>query len=225
THAGPEIAVASTKAHVTQVACLTLLALALGQERGSGPQAEIAAACARVPELAAQVEARLEGEIRDIVETWHSQRDAFFIGRGLDFAVALEGQLKLKEISYVHAEALVAGELKHGTLALIAPGVPVVALATQPHLAAKMHNNAEEVAARGGDVLWITTPSAAAVSGLSNGRPRQGGGRRIFLPDVAAEIAPVLAVIPLQLLAYHWAKRCGRDVDKPRNLAKSVTVE
>lgn len=228
THAGPEIAVASTKAYVAQVACLTLLALALGRLRAeiTAPVlAEAVSALGQLSDMAAATLKAVAEPIERIVADWQAQTDAFFIGRGLDWAVALEGQLKLKELSYVHAEALPAGELKHGTLALIAPGVPVVAIATQPALFRKMESNIQEVAARGAEVLLITTPRALAAAGDEAQAASSAVRRTLLLPDVPGEIAPVLAAVPLQLLAYRWAKACGRDVDKPRNLAKSVTVE
>lgn len=219
TWAGPEIAVASTKAYVTQLVAVTLLAVYLAQVRGTMGETERRAILDEfklLPNKAETVLGRapqVEALARD-VSRW---RDAFFIGRGLDYAVAMEGQLKLKEISYIHAEAYAAGELKHGTLALIEEGVPVVALLTQPALREKMLSNIIEVKARGARVYAVTPEGdhdlAAHVDEV------------LALPPVHPLLAPVLTVIPLQLLAYYAAVARGTDVDKPRNLAKSVTVE
>ncbi len=219
TLAGPEIAVASTKAYVTQLAAMYLLATLLGQARGTIDQNQaqsITGALKVLPALAADVLAH-ESIIQDLANAVTKWEDAFFIGRGLDYAVALEGALKLKEISYIHAEAYAAGELKHGTLALITEGVPVIALATQPELYDKMVSNITEVKARGAVVTAITLPGGEEVAKASD--------QSFYLPEVYPLVAPILSVIPLQLLAYHAAVLRGADVDKPRNLAKSVTVE
>ncbi len=219
TWAGPEIAVASTKAYVTQLVALTLLALYLAQFRGTMDVAERHAVLRELKLLPRKAEAmlaragRMEALARE-VSRWH---DAFFIGRGLDYAVAMEGQLKLKEISYIHAEAYAAGELKHGTLALVDEGVPVVALATQPALREKMLSNIIEVKARGARVFALIREGDVEVAAHVD--------EALTLPSVHPCLAPVLAVIPLQLLAYYAAVARGTDVDKPRNLAKSVTVE
>lgn len=220
TLAGPEISVCSTKAYTTQIEVLSLLALAAAAARGTltGPQvAEWTTAIRNLPAWAEEALA-LEADVRRLGE-WLAARDhCFFIGRGLDWAVAMEGQLKLKEISYLHAEAYAAGELKHGTLALVTEGTPVVALFTQPALAEKTASNVAEVRARGAHVIGLAT------SGL-----REVAGRicedLLVLPDVPAPLAPAIAAIPLQMLAYYTAVARGTDVDKPRNLAKSVTVE
>jgi glucosamine--fructose-6-phosphate aminotransferase (isomerizing) len=221
TWAGPEIAVASTKAYTTQILALTLLALHLGEARGRLPapeRARLAEEVAGLPELVAEALAAVEEPVRALAARLAAHDHAFFIGRGLDWAVAMEGQLKLKEISYLHAEAYAAGELKHGTLALVTDGVPVVALVTQPDLAEKAASNVAEVRARGARVVAVTTPSLLpAVEHLADDR--------IVLPEVAPWLAPAVAAVPLQLLAYHTAVARGTDVDKPRNLAKSVTVE
>lgn len=223
THAGPEIAVASTKAYLTQLACLGLVALYVGRVRGTlskERERELAAALERLPALVEQVIRAVEPKARELARRWQDARDLFYIGRGLDYAVAREGQLKVKEIAYVHAEALAAGELKHGTLALIEEGVPVVALATQRPLVDKTLSNIQEVAARGGDVV------ALALEDCPRREALEETAREVwYLPAVPAELAPVLAAVPLQLFAYHMAKARGLDVDKPRNLAKSVTVE
>ncbi len=236
TWAGPEIAVCSTKAYTTQLAVLTVLAGWLAQRRlangtvGAGGEtapavADVALAAVGdvleqaldLPRWAEQALA-LEGAMRGWAAQIAASEHCFFIGRGLDWAVAQEGALKLKEISYVHAEAYAAGELKHGTLALVTEGVPVIALFTQPELAEKTASNAAEVRARGGRVLGLATPELAeAVGGACD--------EILTLPPVPAALAPAITVIPLQLLAYQTAVARGNDVDKPRNLAKSVTVE
>ncbi len=241
TWAGPEIAVCSTKAYTTQLAVLTVLAGWLAQRRLAGgpagdpasrtspaagsPVADVALAAVgdvlaqalnlpRWAEEALALAGALGGWAAQIAAAEH----CFFIGRGLDWAVAQEGALKLKEISYVHAEAYAAGELKHGTLALVTEGVPVIALFTQPELAEKTASNAAEVRARGGRVLGLATPELAeSVAEVCD--------EILTLPPVPAPLAPAITVIPLQLLAYQTAVARGNDVDKPRNLAKSVTVE
>ena len=220
TLAGPEISVCSTKAYTTQIEMLSLLALQMASARQALAPADIAAwaaAIRRLPTWADEALA-LEVPVRALAE-WLAQRHhCFFIGRGLDWAIALEGQLKLKEISYLHAEAYAAGELKHGALALVTEGTPVVALFTQPALAGKTASNVAEVRARGAHVIGICThglrDTAAPVC-----------QDLLTLPDVPAPLAPAIAAIPLQLLAYYTAVTRGTDVDKPRNLAKSVTVE
>jgi glucosamine--fructose-6-phosphate aminotransferase (isomerizing) len=218
TWAGPELAVASTKGYVTQVVALTLLAIKLGALRGTLDVEErerLVEGLRRLPALATQVlgQASAVEAVARGVAAWE---DAFFIGRGLDFPVVLEGQLKLKEISYIHAEAYAAGELKHGTLALIVDGVPVVALGTQPQVLEKLISNITEVRARGGHIIAVGSDAAELGHHADD---------LIVLPEVEPELAPVLAAIPLQLLAYYAAVHRGCDVDKPRNLAKSVTVE
>ncbi|MHB1042182.1 MAG: glutamine--fructose-6-phosphate transaminase (isomerizing) [Eubacteriales bacterium] len=219
TWAGPEIAVASTKAYTTQLAAMYLFALFLAAERGTVPDEEITRILLDMKKLAGKAQSILDNthEIKDYAREFASCRDLFYIGRGLDYAVALEGSLKLKEISYIHAEAYAAGELKHGTLALIEEDVPVVALATQEVLFDKMVSNIQEVNARGAAVL------ALAMKGLSE--VEKVASRVVYIPKTHPLLTPVLSVIPLQLLAYHTAVARGCDVDKPRNLAKSVTVE
>ncbi len=220
TLAGPEIAVASTKAYVTQLVAGALLAVWIAQAKGTiSPDLanEIISELAALPEKAQRVLDEMEDEIKSVARFVAEWDDAFFIGRGLDFALGLEGQLKLKEISYIHAEGYPAGELKHGTLALITEGVPVIALATQLDLLEKMVSNITEVKARGGHVIGVT---------MENGRELEKHIDHILcLPKTHQYLAPVLAVIPLQLLSYYAAIERGADVDKPRNLAKSVTVE
>ncbi len=219
TWAGPEIAVASTKAYVTQLESMYLLGVYLGRVRGTLSQEEgreLVSSLQNVSDVACRIL-----EQADTVKDWASRMvrssNAFFVGRGIDYALAREGALKLKEISYIHAEAYAAGELKHGTLALIEEGVPVVALATQPALYEKMISNIKEIKARGADVTVVTYENSEEVANT--------GDRAIFLPRIQPLIAPIPAVIPLQLLAYYAAVARGCDVDQPRNLAKSVTVE
>ena len=219
TWAGPEVAVASTKAYLTQLVLLFLLALHLGREEGKLAEEEEAALVgelARLPERAERFLSLADEEATRAAEVVASRENAFFIGRGPDYALAMEGQLKLKEISYIHAEAYPAGELKHGALALVTDGFPVVALATQPHLQEKMLSNIMEVRARGGKVL-VLSPSWPEVEPYAD--------FLLSLPPLHPHLRPLLAAIPLQLLAYRAACLRGTDVDKPRNLAKSVTVE
>jgi len=219
TLAGPEIAVASTKAYMTQLVALYVLALFLAQERGTLAEERIKALADELRQLPELVEKALttEPRIKELARDFQQCEDIFFIGRGLDYAVSLEGALKLKEISYIHAEAYAAGELKHGTLALIVKGVPVFALATQPELYEKMLSNIKEVKAREATVVAVVPTgdhgTAKSVDFV------------MHIPKTDPVLEPVLAVVPLQLFAYYAAKTRGCDVDKPRNLAKSVTVE
>jgi glucosamine--fructose-6-phosphate aminotransferase (isomerizing) len=222
TQAGPEIAVASTKAYTTQLAVLALLALYLGAVRGPISAQRVNDVLQNLGHIAETLEElilQVEPQIRDVAVEWGRVTDVFYIGRGLDYAVAMEGQLKLKEVSYIHAEALAAGELKHGTLALITEGIPVVALATQPHLLEKTISNVREVKARGAQVLLLATEAA------QTRRLKQVADAVIMLPAVDPDLTPLITVVPLQLLAYYAAVNRGCDVDRPRNLAKSVTVE
>jgi glucosamine--fructose-6-phosphate aminotransferase (isomerizing) len=216
TRAGPEVAVASTKAYTTQLLVLTLLAHALAEtvDRPTGP---LLAELMGLPHAGA---AWLEADhgIRAVAERIRHVPSLFYIGRGVDYALALEGQLKLKEISYIHAEAYPAGELKHGTLALIEPGVPVVAVVSGRNLLPKVHSNIQEVKARGAWVVGITTERLAA-------ELQDVLDVIITVPDRDDRVMPALVALPLQLLAYETAVARGLDVDKPRNLAKSVTVE
>ncbi len=219
TWAGPEIAVASTKAYTTQLLCLYMLILEIGRVRGAideGEYARLASALRRLPEQAAEVLA-LEEAIAHSAHLHYAMTDTYFLGRNLDYAVALEGSLKLKEISYIHSEAFAAGELKHGPIALIERGTLVIALATQTALYEKLASNIKEVKARGAHVLSICPEDADTVIGLSD--------EVITIPNTEELFMPVLSVIPTQLFAYHCSVERGYDVDKPRNLAKSVTVE
>ena len=219
TLAGPEIAVASTKAYTTQLLNLYLLGLYFAQALCTISQEErrkVVGSLLEVPEGAERA-LGLAAAVKELAEEFKAKEDIFFIGRGLDYAVALEGALKLKEISYIHAEAYAAGELKHGTLALIVEGVPVFALATQPGLHEKMLSNIKEVKAREATVVAVLNEGEAEIV--------KAVDHAIHLPAIHPFLAPMLAVIPLQLFAYYTAKARGCDVDKPRNLAKSVTVE
>ena len=219
TWAGPEIAVASTKAYTTQVLVMYLLGLLFAKERGAITEqqaSEIVAALKQVPEQIEEILKQKE-QIQDLAQQYHDCQDIFFLGRGLDYAVALEGALKLKEISYIHAEAYAAGELKHGTLALIVDGVPVVALATQDYLLEKLISNVKEVKAREGTVIGLCLGKQELVDSTCD--------HVIRLPEALSFVAPLLSVVPLQLFAYYMAAARGCDIDKPRNLAKSVTVE
>lgn len=218
TWAGPEIAVASTKAYLTQLAAVYLFGLFLAQERGMLTGEQVAVVFRALRELPDQVEKVLEqaDKVKKLACEWAKRENAFFIGRGLDWAVSLEGALKLKEISYIHAEAYAAGELKHGTLALITDGVPVVALATQNTVFDKTVSNIKEVKARGAHVTGVV------FEGVDLGDTVD---ELITIPKTTPLLAPILSVVPLQLLAYYAAVARGSDVDKPRNLAKSVTVE
>jgi len=220
TRAGPEIAVCSTKAYLTQLVALAMLAMHLGHARGVLGRARVAGLIRSLRALPAHAQAalELEPEVVRLAERLHHVEDVFFIGRGLDYPVAMEGSLKLKEISYVHSEALAGGELKHGTLALVTPGVVVVALATQPELVDKTVSNIQQVRARGAEVIGLGTADTAAALG-----PHVD--TLFTVPATDPLLAPVLSVIPLQLFAYHVARLRGNDVDQPRNLAKSVTVE
>src|SRR5947209_486672 len=219
TQAGPEICVASTKAYVSQLIGVYLLGLYLARQRGVlsvVEEREIVAAMRALPE---QVQEVLEGEkaIIRTAEQFAKCRDFFFLGRGLDYAVAMEGALKLKEISYIHSEALAAGEMKHGTLALIVPGVSTICIATQRPLSEKMISNVKEVKAREATVLGIARASDA--------QSRDAMDELIYVPETVDELMPVATIVPMQLLSYHIARLNGCEIDQPRNLAKSVTVE
>ena len=222
TYAGPEIAVASTKAYSTQLMALYLLAIYLAARLGRlGEQEQkllINELCA-LPDKAQQILDNMEERIKALTDKLFpaEQQTAFFIGRGLDHYVALEGALKLKEISYIHAEAYAAGELKHGTIALIEPGMPVLALATQQPLLEKMINNIRELQARGAYVAGIAFEGVEQIEQVCE--------ETLLLPTTLDLFAPILSVAPLQMLAYYAALSRGCDVDQPRNLAKSVTVE
>lgn len=219
TWAGPEIAVASTKAYTTQLVALLLLAVYLGQLNGKIDSAlaeKILTDLHELPTLCNEIFETVD-DIKAFARNYGFREDAFFLGRSIDYAVAMEGSLKLKEISYIHAEAYAGGELKHGTLALIEEGVPVIALATQEDVREKMMSNVKEVKARDAVVIGLGLAGDTELEKYVD--------HTIFVPRADKFTAPILAVIPLQLLAYYAAITRGADVDKPRNLAKSVTVE
>jgi glucosamine--fructose-6-phosphate aminotransferase (isomerizing) len=219
TWAGPEIAVASTKAYTSQLIAFYLFSLYLAQTKGtqsSGYIAEVITALRELPEQVETILGQFE-KIKTFAEEISTHNDLFFIGRGMDYAVAQEGSLKLKEISYIHSEAYAAGELKHGTLALIEEGVPVIALATQEDLFEKTVSNIKEVKARGANVLGISAEGEIELI--------KSVDQHFAIPKTVGLLTPALSVVPLQLLAYYASLARGNDVDKPRNLAKSVTVE
>jgi len=220
TKAGPEIGVASTKAFTTQLTVLACLAVAAARARktiGRNREAELSAALTEVPARAAEV-LNHDARIREIAQQVAKARDVLFLGRGTAYPIALEGALKLKEISYIHAEGYAAGEMKHGPIALIAEDVPVIIAAPSDEVFEKTASNVQEVAARGGKVLVLS--DAAGLKKLA-----ARAWATIELPKVDPFVAPILYAIPVQLLAYHAAVAKGTDVDQPRNLAKSVTVE
>ena len=219
TRAGPEIAVASTKAYTAMLIGIYLLALRLGVDRGTltAPwAARFAAELRALPAKATRV-LGMDADIAAIAGRVAGIDDIYFIGRGLDYAVATEGSLKLKEISYMHSEAMPAGELKHGTLALITEGTPVVAVLTQSHLYDKTISGIQEVKARGAQVVAVAYEDDSVVGKYAD--------HVLRIPRTIDFLSPVLSIIPLQLLAYHVAEELGHDIDMPRNLAKSVTVE
>lgn len=219
TWAGPEIAVASTKAYTTQLEAMVLFSLYLAQAKGTLAPEQIGTVITALKAIPDQVgEILKQGDsIKTLAHTFSTVNDTFFIGRGLDWSVSMEGALKLKEISYIHAEAYAAGELKHGTLALITEQTPVIALATQRDVYEKTVSNIKEVKARDARVIGITYEG--------NKDLLKSVDKVFYLPQTLNELSPLLAVVPLQLLAYYAAVERGCDVDKPRNLAKSVTVE
>lgn len=219
TWAGPEIAVASTKAYTTQLVCMYLIGLYLADLTGTISKEyydniiqELMAMPAKIDEIL-----KKSNEIRKLAERLYNRTQVFFIGRGLDSAVALEGSLKLKEISYINSFAIAAGELKHGTIALMEPETIVIALATQNFLFDKMYSNIVEVKARMAHVISVAKEGNTKIEAEST--------ETVYIPECDDEVTPILSVIPLQLFAYYVAKIKGEDIDKPRNLAKSVTVE
>jgi glucosamine--fructose-6-phosphate aminotransferase (isomerizing) len=219
TRAGVEIGVASTKAFTTQLAGLFLLTLALAQAKGRLTEEAEAAYLKEMRHLPVALQAvlALEPQIIAWAEDFTSKENALFLGRGMHYPIALEGALKLKEISYIHAEAYPAGELKHGPLALVTSEMPVVTVAPNDALLEKLKSNLQEVRARGG-VLYVLADSDTHISS-------DEGINVIRMPEHYGALSPLLHVVPLQMLAYHTACARGTDVDKPRNLAKSVTVE
>jgi glucosamine--fructose-6-phosphate aminotransferase (isomerizing) len=219
TRAGVEIGVASTKAFTTQLTGLFLLTMALAQTKGhlSDEQEEVMLKSLRHLPVAIGAVLALEPQIMAWADRFASKENALFLGRGMHYPIALEGALKLKEISYIHAEAYPAGELKHGPLALVTEAMPVVTIAPRDELLEKLKSNMQEVHARGGELYVF----ADADTKISNSE----GIHVIRMPEHYGKLSPILHTIPLQLLAYHTACARGTDVDKPRNLAKSVTVE
>lgn len=217
THAGPEIAVASTKAYTSQVVLLNILGLYFAEKLEVADLAEIKELKKDILRLPSQVEEILKNleEVKAFAKKVYKEKDMFFLGRGTDYAVSLEGSLKLKEISYIHSEAYASGELKHGPIALIENGITVVATMTDERLVEKSISNVQEVVTRGAKVLLITSED------IKN----DGFDTVIKIPKTNPFISPILSVIPMQVLSYYISKEKGLDVDKPRNLAKSVTVE
>lgn len=219
TWAGPEIAVASTKAYTTQITSLYMIALNFALEKGTITREEYLETIEKMKELPEKIQNVLDNQdkIKETAERIVSKEHVFFLGRGVDYSLAMEGSLKLKEVSYIHSEAFAAGELKHGTIALIEEGTPVISIATQENLFEKMVSNMQEVKARGAFVASIAQEHNTSVEKVSD--------EVIYIPNCDDMLVPIVAVVPMQLLAYYVSTMKGLDVDKPRNLAKSVTVE
>ncbi|MGH2462626.1 MAG: glutamine--fructose-6-phosphate transaminase (isomerizing) [Candidatus Limnocylindria bacterium] len=217
--AGPEIGVASTKAFVTQVLVLQMIALHLARLRGTMTQAHLTSFGLGLRALPRAAVAALDAapQVRDIARRWSEVRDVMYIGRGIGFPIAMEGALKLKELSYVHAEGYAAGELKHGPIALLDPHTPLVAIVTRGSVYEKVLSNVSEARARQAPVLAVATQDDQEIG--------QYADEVIYVPETLEELSPVITILPLQLLAYEVAVSRGADVDQPRNLAKSVTVE
>jgi glucosamine--fructose-6-phosphate aminotransferase (isomerizing) len=217
TNAGPEIGVASTKAFTTQLAGLMLLALSIAKSKGVNPKlrTRVVTALRSLPDIINQT-LELKDQILELAPAIASKDNALFLGRGIFYPIAKEGALKLKEISYIHAEAYPAGELKHGPLALIDENMPVIALAPESEIAEKLVSNLEEVKARGGTLYVFADPSVTM--DVNN-------GALVSMPKCDFLLTPIIYTIPLQLLSYEVALLRGTDIDQPRNLAKSVTVE
>ncbi|MDD6051521.1 MAG: glutamine--fructose-6-phosphate transaminase (isomerizing) [Clostridiales bacterium] len=220
TYAGPEIAVASTKAYITQVEVMLLIAVDLAVKRGQMTDAQAHAFLAEMAEIPAKAEQLMacEPHVQRFASKYYDRKHVFYIGRGIDNALAMEASLKLKEVSYIMSEAYAAGELKHGTIALIEEGTLVCALLTQEQLADKTLSNVREVRSRGAKTMIVCPDSLAE-------RAKREADEMWVFPDCRSELTPLLAIIPVQILAYYMAVSRGCDVDKPRNLAKSVTVE
>ena len=223
THAGPEIGVASTKAFTSQLVALQLLALYIAQIRGALDDAAIRRCIEellRLPQILEQA-IRASAPMEKVAEKFYNRTDFLFLGRGINYPIALEGALKLKEISYIHAEGYPAGEMKHGPIALIDERMPIVAIAPDDHVFEKILGNVQEAKARGGAIIAITTAGDERMSAILDA----ANDVNLQMPKTTASMTPIVMTIPLQLLAYHIAVRRGCDVDQPRNLAKSVTVE
>ena len=219
TWAGPEIAVATTKAYTCQVAVMLMMALRFASERGTVSDAELehySDLLRQIPDVVAE-ELKNAEIYKEMTASYKDCEDLFFIGRGYDCALCWEASIKLKEISYIHSEAYAAGELKHGTISLIEPGMPVVAIASGDRLFEKTVSNVKEVKARGAKVILLCRKGASVDATIYD--------HKIEIPDVDEFIRPIAAIVPLQIFAYYTAVARGCDVDKPRNLAKSVTVE
>jgi glucosamine--fructose-6-phosphate aminotransferase (isomerizing) len=220
TLAGPEIGVASTKAFTCQLAALACLAIGAGRVRGilsAADEEKLVRALIEVPRLMTEALA-LEPKIEQLAKELAKSRDVLYLGRGTSYPLALEGALKLKEISYIHAEGYAAGELKHGPIALIDETMPVVVIAPYDRVFEKTVSNMQEVAARGGRIILVTDPKGASEATVNS-------TVTLSLPEMPATVTPLVYAIPVQLIAYHTAVMLGTDVDQPRNLAKSVTVE
>jgi glucosamine--fructose-6-phosphate aminotransferase (isomerizing) len=219
THAGPEIGVAATKTFTAQLAALYLFALYFGRKRGTLDAARVRDLLADLVRVPQQIETvlHLDAELERLAHLFHAKSDFLYLGRGINYPIALEGALKLKEISYIHAEGYAAGEMKHGPIALIDENMPVVVIAEKSAVYDKVISNLEVVRARDGQVIAIATEGDTEIVDKANDV--------LFIPDLGEYLTAVLAVVPLQLLAYHVAMLKGTDVDQPRNLAKSVTVE
>ena len=220
TWAGPEIAVATTKAYSTQLSMIYLIALYISKTLGKITQSEVSEylnSIKELPQLVEEVISTTKPVMKDLAESFKDIEHAYYLGRNIDYAVAMEASLKLKEVSYVHSEAYAAGELKHGTISLIEKDTLVVALNCCSHIFDKTVSNIEEVKSRGAKVLSITTEGNNSIEKCSD--------HVIYLPKVNELILPSLEVVPMQILGYYMATIRGYDADKPRNLAKSVTVE
>jgi glucosamine--fructose-6-phosphate aminotransferase (isomerizing) len=223
THAGPEIGVASTKAFTSQLVALQLLALHIAQARGTLSVEEMRSkidSLLQLPHILDQA-IRASAAMERVADKFYSRRDFLFLGRGFNYPIALEGALKLKEISYIHAEGYPAGEMKHGPIALIDENMPVVAIAPDDSVFEKMLGNVQEAKARGGSVIALTSEGDPRMSAILD----PATDIVVPMPRTSAQLTPIVMTIPLQLLAYYIAVRRGCDVDQPRNLAKSVTVE
>jgi glucosamine--fructose-6-phosphate aminotransferase (isomerizing) len=218
THAGPEIGVASTKAFTAQIAVLSILALHLGRLRNLSPEVHgaILDDLERVPDLVERV-LQTNDEVKKIAADFEGKNNCLYLGRGINFPIALEGALKLKEISYIHAEGYPAAEMKHGPIALIDQNMPVVVIAVQDPVYDKVMSNIEEIRARKGYIIAVATEGDNRIASCVD--------KVIYVPPITPLLTPFLTVVPLQLLAYYIAAAKGCDIDKPRNLAKSVTVE
>ncbi len=223
THAGPEIGVASTKAFTSQLVALQLLALYMAQVRGTLDETSIRGHIEELLQIPQTIELAIKASapMEKVAEKFYNRTDFLFLGRGINYPIALEGALKLKEISYIHAEGYPAGEMKHGPIALIDERMPIVAIAPNDHVFEKMIGNVQEAKARGGSVIAITSEGDQRIGALLD--PQHDV--MIAMPSTTPLLTPIIMTIPLQLLAYHIAVRRGCDVDQPRNLAKSVTVE